>query len=204
MGFNIGSLVGAVAPALGAVLGGAPGFAIGNLIGAGAQAVDPPRQQAAVGRATQPGPVSVTATSVVPPMTMLPMPAVSQAAPSMAMAATVPQVIRRGAEFALGTGLGYMMNGNGNGHSPLQQILARARQATGGPVTRNKIIDAAKTCGLQTAAQTFGISVQDVCQVVVRGRTRRRRGISAADIRRTKRTINFASKIRKDLKALAR
>lgn len=204
MGFNIGSLIGAVAPALGAVIGGPPGAAIGSMIGAGAQAMDPPRAQAAIGRQTQPGPVSVSATSVVPPTSMLAMPPVSQAAPSMAMASTLPQVIRRGTEFALGTGLGYMLNGNGNGKTPLQQILARARAATGGPVIRNKIIDAAKTCGLSTAAQTFGISVQDVCQVVVRGRTRRRRGISAADIRRTKRTIYFASKIRKDLKVLAR
>ena len=204
MGFNIGSLIGAVAPVLGGLVGGAPGAALGSAIGAGAMAIDPERQATAtVGRATQPGPVSVSATSVAP-QAFLPMPPVSQAAPSMAMA-SVPNVIRRGAEFGTGLATGYFFNGNGGGSkSQLQMILARARQATGGPVTRNKIIDAAKTCGLPTAAQTFGISVQDVCQVVVRGRTRRRRGISAADIRRTKRTIHFASKIRKDLKALAR
>jgi len=71
-------------------------------------------------------------------------------------------------------------------------------------VTRNKIIEASKACGLEVAANTFGLDMREVCLVVVKGRTRRRRGVSAADIRRTKRTINFASKIRKDLKALAR
>jgi len=124
------------------------------------------------------------------------------------MAARVPTVARRAGDLIAGTGLGYLFGGNGYtngaGRSPVQQILAQARAATGGPVTRNKIIDAAKTCGLEVAAQTFGLAVPQVCQVVVKGRTRRRRGISAADIRRTKRTIHFANKIRKDLKSLSR
>ncbi len=109
----------------------------------------------------------------------------------------------------VGVGLGLstlpsIFSGGGNGQNPISVILAKARAATGGPVTRNKIIEAAKACGLEVAGQTFGLDIREVCLVVVKGRTRRRRGVSAADIRRTKRTIGFASKIRKDLKALAK
>jgi len=116
----------------------------------------------------------------------------------------LPSVIRDvGVGLGISTVLPIFGGGNG-GQNPISVILAKARAATGGPVTRNKIIEAAKACGLEVAAQTFGLDVREICLVVVKGRTRRRRGVSAADIRRTKRTIGFASKIRKDLKALAR
>jgi len=201
MGFSIGRFIGSIAePILGA-LGGPIAGALGAGISAGL-APDPPVAVAALGRATQPGPVSAPIPLISPQFSGSFQP--SSIAPTMASLARLPAVIR---DVGVGLGLGSLPSiiGGGNGtRSPISTILAKARAATGGPVTRNKIIDAAKTCGLEVAANTFGLEVREVCMVVVKGRTRRRRGVSAADIRRTKRTINFASKVRKDLKALAR
>ncbi len=204
MGFNIGRFIGSIAPAIGTAIGGAfggfGGAAIGGAVGTGVQqgfAPDPKAIQiATVGRATQTGPVfgGLGGPQFSGGGTFLP----SSVGPVASVGA-----LTRG--FARGGPLAQLFgNGNGNGKNPIQIILAKARAATGGPVTRNKIIDAAKACGLETAAATFGIDLREVCLVIVKGRTRRRRGVSAADIRRTKRTINFASKVRKDLKALAR
>ena len=89
-----------------------------------------------------------------------------------------------------------MFGGNG---TELSEILKEARENVRG-ATKNKIIDAAKNCGIQLAASTFGISENNVCVVIVNGRSRRRRGISAADIRRTKRVIRFNKRLTKDLK----
>ncbi len=200
MGFSIGRFLGSIAgPVIGGLLGGPAGAAAGAAVTAG---FTDPVSAATVGRATQPGPISVN----VPPFNpqfggspFLP----TSIAPSFQTAGLGGAIIRQIPGAVTGLAAGQLFN-NGTEKSPISQILARARQATGGPVTRNKIIDAAKACGLETAAQTFGLDVRQVCLVIVKGRTRRRRGVSAADIRRTKRTIGFASKIRKDLKALAR
>ena len=94
-------------------------------------------------------------------------------------------------------GISRMFGGSSNG---IKEILAEARENINGPVTKNKIIDAAKFCGIETAASTFGLNASQVCLVIVAGRTRRRRGISAADIRRTKRVIRFNKRLTKDLK----
>jgi len=201
MGFSIGKFLGKIAPFVGGAIAGPAGFAVGSAVSAGF--ADKPARAAAVGRQLVPGPVTSGPSGFNGFQ-----PAVfraSQIGPTQASFAG--PLIRQGAGALLGLGIGSMFGGNGNGcppKSPISIILAKAREATGGPVTRNKIIDAAKVCGLEVAAETFGLDVREVCMVVVKGRTRRRRGVSAADIRRTKRTIGFASKIRKDLKALAR
>lgn len=203
MGFSIGRFLGAVA---GPLVGGLIGGPAGALIGAGVTSAFGPEPAAAnaatVGRQTQAGPISTT---VTPGSSLI------VNAPSFAPSSIVPTplgllgpVARGAGQIATGFGLAKLFEGNGNGKSPISIILAKARAATGGAVTRNKIIDAAKACGLETAAATFGLDVREICLVVVKGRSRRRRGISAADIRRTKRTIGFASKIRKDLKALGK
>jgi len=201
MGFSIGRFIGSIAEPILSAFGGP----IGGILGAGigmAMTPEPAAAVAATGRATQAGPISNLGGPVNPQFAGALAP--TSIAPTMASLARLPAVIRD-----IGTGIGLstlptILGGNGNGRSPISMILAKARAATGGPVTRNKIIDAAKTCGLEVAANTFGLEVREVCLVVVKGRTRRRRGVSAADIRRTKRTIHFASKVRKDLKALAR
>jgi len=83
-------------------------------------------------------------------------------------------------------------------------ILSQARENTGRRVTAKQIIEAARVCGLQVAADTFGLDVTQVCELIVTRRRRRARGISAADLRRTRSTIRKVANIRKELKALAR
>jgi len=201
MGFNIGRFIGAVAPVVGGAFGGPIGAGIGTAISIG---LAPDTSSAAtVGRATQPGPISAAPVPVNPQFLGGGF-APTSIAPTFASLARLPSVAR---DVGIGLGLGSlpaMFSGANGQRNPISTILAKARAATGGPVTRNKIIEAAKACGLEVASNTFGLDVREVCLVVVKGRTRRRRGVSAADIRRTKRTINFASKIRKDLKVLAR
>ena len=204
MGFSIGRFLAGVAPKILGTLGGAfggPGAAeLGTRVGEGFQAVESRGRiptvrnpQTLPGRQLTPQGASLGFTSqqfggggLVP----------TSIGPSFASA--IPRFLGRG-----GTALQLFGGGNGNG-SPVSRILQKAREATGGAVTRNKIIDAVKACGIETTADTFGLDIREVCLVVVKGRTRRRRGVSAADVRRTKRTIHFASKIRKDLKVLAR
>jgi len=200
MGFSIGRFLGAIAPAVGSIFGPA-GTALGLGVSAAlARPSSSPSQVAAIGRATQPGPISVAPQPNFAPTSFGP----SSIGPTFASLSRLPSVAR---DVGVGLGLSQLPTifGAGGGQkNQISVILAKAREATGGPVTRNKIIDSAKVCGLEVTAQTFGLAVTEVCMVVVKGRTRRRRGVSAADIRRTKRTIGFASKIRKDLKALAR
>ncbi len=110
---------------------------------------------------------------------------------SSTMLARIPRGLLTGPVAATGVGV-------------LSEILLRAKEATGRRVTKRDIIHAAKHCGIELAAETFGISTMDVCQIVAAGAPRRRRGISAADLRRTRSTIRKVNTIRKDLKLLSR
>ncbi len=83
-----------------------------------------------------------------------------------------------------------------------QLILMTARARSPG-ATAKKIIKAAKDCGLELAAATFGLSVLDVCFLLAQPATRRARGISAADLRRTRSTIRKVTTIQQSLKALS-
>lgn len=87
--------------------------------------------------------------------------------------------------------------GGGNG-TP----LSRARDATGRRVSRRQIINAARHCGLELAASTFGLSVEDVCMIVAKGMPRRSRGISSTDMRRTRSTLTKMNTMQKSLKSL--
>ena len=124
------------------------------------------------------------------------------------VAPPIPTVTRAGGEIigpfsAIGSALGL----RGNGGCPprpktrLQMILEEAREFQCG-ATRNKIIDAAKFCGIDQAADVFGLGTDDICFVVIQGKTQRRRGISAANIRTTRRVVRFNKKLSKDLKAV--
>lgn len=212
MGFSIGSLLGGLAPIIGGIFGGPQGAAIGAAIGGAFGGSSPP------GRVTTPPP---------PPPISRPQAIASQTVPFVSRQqsgrttfaggsgrdpiAFGPgvQVASRGlARVGAGTALvtdvlGGFFSGNGGKMSVISEILAQARQTFGAGVTKNKIIDAAKNCGIELAAQTFGLSVTQVCTVVVQGRSRRRRGISAADVRRTRRTIRFVNSLRKDLKKVS-
>lgn len=82
-----------------------------------------------------------------------------------------------------------------------QIILMTARAANPG-ATAKKIIRSARECGIELAAATFGLSVLDVCFLIAQPPTRRSRGISAADMRRTKSTVRKILSLSKDVAAL--
>jgi len=200
MGFSIGSFLGAVAPGIGAAIGGVLPTLIGGAIGAAFAPA--PQAVAVVGRQTQPS---------------------SQFPQQMSSIVPVPQGINisfngNGRQFGT-EGFGVrrqpvgFVSGAARAIAPffgagvvaggiVSEILQRARENSGQRVTRNKIIDSARACGIELTANTFGLSESDVCKVIVAGRSRRRRGVSAADVRRTKRTLRFVRSIKKDLKAV--
>lgn len=86
--------------------------------------------------------------------------------------------------------------------SIIGDILNEATENTGRRVTSRMIRNAARHCGIEVAADTFGLDVTQVCQVIAARRRRRSRGISAADMRRTRSTIRKVICIRKQLKAI--
>jgi len=121
------------------------------------------------------------------------------AAPSVATAGLLPQVIGAGVGAVGGSIVTSLFgNGNGNGVTPLQQISANF----GKRVSRKQVITAAKVCGLDQAAQTFRSDVRLICEVVSKGMPRRGRGISSADLRRTRSTIRKISTMQRSLKPL--
>ncbi len=82
----------------------------------------------------------------------------------------------------------------------IAEILARSRENTGRAVSKNAIITTAKNCGIELAAETFGISEKDVCIIISAGRTRRRRGISARDISNCNRVARRITTFQRNLK----
>jgi len=189
MGFSIGGFLGSIAPAIGGALLGPVGSIIGRGISAGlggASIGSPVGTVSAAspdtGSGSSFGPTSVAIRGL--PVPRLPTPTPTPRTP-------LPFPIPR------------LFNGNGNGQptTRLGEILSRARQATGGAVSSRKIRDAVRGCGLDTAASMFGLSVEDVCFVFIQ-RRRRRGGISATDLRRTRSTIRKINNMRKSLKTL--
>lgn len=199
MGFSIGSFLSGILPIVGGIFGGPAGAAIGGAIGAGFAPA--PQAQAVVGRQTQPSMQRNQAlTSIVPVPVNVPR---IGFAPSQRFAGGggtrtlvggITGAVARGAVSMFGAGVA--------AGSVVTEILRAARENSGQRVTKNKIIDSARACGIELTAQTFGLSESDVCKVIVAGRSRRRRGVSAADVRRTKRTLRFVRSIKKDLKAV--
>lgn len=82
-----------------------------------------------------------------------------------------------------------------------QLILMTARAANPG-ATAKKIIRSARECGIELAAATFGLPALDVCFLIAQPPSRRSRGISAADMRRTRSTIRKVLTISQQLTAL--
>ena len=202
MGFSIGRFLGKIAgPIIGGLVGGPAGAVLGAGVTAGFN-----KPQPVFGRQLPPTATPIrgpTATSVVP----VPGGAATQVvniAGGRGFGTEGFGVQRQRVGFVAGAARAvapFFGTGAAVGFG-LSEILMRSRENTGQRVTKNKIIDAAKHCGIELAADTFGISESDVCKVIVTGRTRRRRGISAADVRRTKRTLRFVGRIKKDLKAV--
>ncbi len=69
-----------------------------------------------------------------------------------------------------------------------QFILATAKAFQPG-ATAKKILRSARECGIELSAATFGLDVLQVCFLISQPATRRSRGISAASVRTTRRTM---------------
>jgi len=200
VGFSIGSFIGALAPFVGSAFGPV-GAAIGTAVGAGFAPT--PQAQSVVGRQTQPVMFQPTQLSSVVPV---PFSAGPQrfAQPRNGFGTGGFGVQRRRVGFVAGAAraVGPLFAAGFGAGAVVSDILNRARENSGQRVTKNKIIDSARACGIELTADTFGLSESDVCKVIVAGKSRRRRGVSAADVRRTKRTLRFVRGIKKDLKAV--
>lgn len=84
----------------------------------------------------------------------------------------------------------------------IKELLDLARENTGRPANAQKIIDSIRVCGIERTAEAFGLTETQVCTIAVSRRRRRARGISAADMRRTRSTIRKVHNISHDLQAL--
>ncbi len=121
-------------------------------------------------------------------------------APSPMTAGIIAPVISSGVGAMAGSAVSSFLGfGNGNG-TP----LSRARDADGKRVTRRQVITAARVCGIETAAQSFNLSITDLCTIVSKGMPRRSRGISSTDMKRTRSTLRKMCTMRKTLKPLCR
>lgn len=91
----------------------------------------------------------------------------------------------------------------GAGVSLVAELLRGSRERTGQPVNVRKVIEAVRVCGIGQAAAIFDLTENEICIIVISKRRRRARGISAADLRRTRSTIRKVHNIAHDLKALS-
>jgi len=82
-------------------------------------------------------------------------------------------------------------------------LLALSRERTGRPASSRKIRESARVCGIALTAQTFALTESEVCTIIISTGRRRARGISAADLRRTRSTLRKVHNIQHDLRALA-
>ena len=78
--------------------------------------------------------------------------------------------------------------------------LQTIQVATGRRVTRNQVMAAVRGCGIDMAAATFNVPPEVICQVVIQRGTRRSRGISAADMRRTRSTLRKICSLQNQVK----
>ena len=195
------SLLGRVSPAVG-VFNSVTGLLSGDI--KSAQALPTPRQAAllsggAAGRTLATG-------SSVGPLAVQALSTVAQVGGPIAARAVLPTVARVAgvspvppflvAEAAAGRARAPGMP------TRRQLILERARAFSPG-ATAKKIVKAARDCGIELAAATFGLDVLDVCFLLAQPPTRRSRGISAADMRRTRSTIRKVTTIQAQLKQLS-
>ena len=121
---------------------------------------------------------------------------------SPASFSAVPQIARTIGGAVLGGAAGgavtgFLGGGGGNG-TP----LSRARTQDGRRVTRKMVFAGVRGCGIELTASAFGLSELEVCSIVSKGMPRRGRGISAADLRRTRSTISKISNMQRSLKPL--
>lgn len=83
--------------------------------------------------------------------------------------------------------------------SLIASLFAVSRERTGKPINRAKVVAAVKHCGIALAADIFALSESEICEIVISKGRRRGRGISAADLRRTRSTLRKVHNIQHDL-----
>ncbi len=148
------------------------------------------------------GPVTSTGTSVGPPVVFSQTPieagvggAVVRAVPRVIAAVTGAGAVEVGSRMLLGPAPPSRSSGM---PTRRQLILAQARAFSPG-ATAKKIVRSARQCGIELSAATFGLGVLDVCFLIAQPASRRARGISAADLRRTRSTLRKVANIQHDL-----
>ncbi len=148
------------------------------------------------------GPVTSTGTSVGPPVVFSSTPVQAgigdtlvRAVPRVIAAVTGAGAVEVGSRMLLGPAPPPRTTGM---PTRRQLILAQARAFSPG-ATAKKVVRSARQCGIELSAATFGLNVLDVCFLIAQPASRRARGISAADLRRTRSTLRKVANIQHDL-----
>ena len=80
-----------------------------------------------------------------------------------------------------------------------QVLRASCRKGT----SYKRLLDAVRSCGIDAIANQIGVEPAIICQAIIDRPRRRRRGISAADLARTRSTVRKINSMQRQLKALA-
>ncbi len=175
--------------------GGSTPIGVAAVGGPGFPGAGPVQQGTSVGPTTNPifgDPVSANLGGVVP--------AVVRALPRILPAAAAVGAVEVGSRMLIpGPATGQFLHPHKIPTTRRGIILANARAFNPG-ATSKKIIRSARQCGLELAAATFGLTVLDVCFLIAQPPTRRARGISAADLRRTRATVRKVHNIEADFR----
>lgn len=89
-------------------------------------------------------------------------------------------------------GVGAMARGAAAG---VRMILAKASAWLGRRVTRKNVVALTKRIGIEATAVALGLTIFEVATVIATTPARRARGISAGDVKRTKRTLRKLSSL---------
>lgn len=84
-----------------------------------------------------------------------------------------------------------------------REIIKALFEDTGRRVTVKQVKEMVRVCGIPLTAQSLGLTEESVCIVATASVRRRGRGISAADMRRTRSTIRKVHNIQHDLRRLS-
>ena len=169
-----GSVIGIAAPLIGAYLGGPVGAAAGKVVASKFA----PRPAALIGGPAPGYPGAVrTATPMKPPLRSI--------APAGARA---------------GLAAGRSIDAMGVVRSVTGKLLG-VMKGVGTMVSRKKIVRLAKTVGIEVAAATLGVTALIVAQMVMddQASPKRQRGISASDVKCTRRTVGKIRTITRSL-----
>lgn len=93
-----------------------------------------------------------------------------------------------------------MLGGLRAARQGISALLSLAGAKIGRRITRSNAVGLVKRIGLEAAAIALGLSIAEMATVVASAPTRRARGISASDVKRTKRTLRKINSIACQLK----